>query len=578
MTDAPPFRRRLRAAQDARFLLLAALAAVILMYLARSMTFWQDEWGAITFSGGPLDFIRPVNEHWSTIPLLMYRATFGIVGLHSYLPYIAQVIALHLLAVAAAYVLVRARGGPTVATLACIPLLLLGSGSENLFWAFQTGFVGSVAFGLWALVLIERPGRAAGVGASLLLIASLMSSGMGLFFLVAAFGRTILDPDIRRRVTAVIPPTVVYLAWYVTVGHEPVTTAGHLAGFTAVPGFVLRGIGHAVGAFTGLELLSRGDLLAITLFGFAVLATASAAVTNRRPPALAAGSLLAIVAMYVVIGLVRAQLESDFATRSRYVYVAAFFLVIALIDWLPRLRDRADRRQPGRLVLVAVLFAILVATTVANIAAFGPIRGRFQSNADLTRAYIGLALAHKGETWIDPQSVLPEMPPLPELIATVERYGSPLRDDLIPAVVTDPGARAREAALLRMVGSGFRAEAGTAVNAASAPRELQVTELADATATWEGGCLSLADAGGRAAVSAEVETGTRLRIEAPGGVDGRAILGLALPPSRPIDIHVVAGAPLDVVVPDVGDGSIWAVRVEIPNAAGTVRICRIDGP
>ncbi len=77
--------------------------------------------------------------------------------------------------------------------LMAVPLLLLGSGAENLFWAFQTGFVGSVMFGVWALVFIERPAdRHAPVVASVLLVAALASSGMGLFFLVATAARA--DP------------------------------------------------------------------------------------------------------------------------------------------------------------------------------------------------------------------------------------------------------------------------------------------------------------------------------------------------------------------------------------------------
>ena len=59
--------------------------------------------------------------------------------------------------------LIRRRGGWIVATFVCIPLLFLGSGSENLFWAFQMAFVGSVAFGLWGLVALERSGRASAV-------------------------------------------------------------------------------------------------------------------------------------------------------------------------------------------------------------------------------------------------------------------------------------------------------------------------------------------------------------------------------------------------------------------------------
>ena len=144
---------------DVPFIVLALVTGALLLYLGRSLTFWHDEWRSITFDGGFVDYFRPVNEHWSTFPLALYRATFELVELRSYLPYLAQVIVLHLVAGTGAYVLMRRRVGPFVATLLALPLLLLGAGAENLFWAFQTGFVGSVMFGVWALVFIERPGR-----------------------------------------------------------------------------------------------------------------------------------------------------------------------------------------------------------------------------------------------------------------------------------------------------------------------------------------------------------------------------------------------------------------------------------
>ena len=575
MVDAPPFRRWRRAAPNAPILILAALAAAVLLYLARSMTFWQDEWGSIMFSGGPLDLIKPVNEHWSTIPLLMYRATFAIVGLHSYLPYIAQVIALHLISVAAAYMLVRRRGGWIVATLACVPLLFLGSGSENLFWAFQTGFVGSVAFGLWALVLLERSGRASAAGAAILLLASLMSSGMGLFFMVAATGRTLLDPAARPRAVAIIPAAIAYTAWYLTVGHDPVTQAGHLSGVLAVPAFVARGVGHAVGAFSGLGLLPRGNLLSVAAFGIAALATGWAVFTSRRPPALAAGALLAILAMYTLIGVVRAELESDFATRSRYVYVAAFLLVITVADWLPLLRDYANGRPRRRVALVAVLSVVLVAATLANAAAFGPIRARFASHADLTRAYVGLAMTSRGAGWVDPHSVLPGMPPLPILITTIGRFGSPLRDDLVPAVARDPGPKAREDALLRMVGSGFRIEPALG-EATSLP--LVLVKIDDATGTWNGACLTLTDAGDEARVTVALPSGSRLRVAASSDGGASALLGLLRSPSKRIDLELEAGAPIDVVVPDIGDGSTWTVRLDVPGVTGQIEVCRVARP
>lgn len=570
MLDAPPLPRWRRFGPTAPIVILGLVAGVVLLYLARSMTFFQDEWGSITFSGGPIDFIRPVNEHWSTVPLLLYRATFAVFGLHSYLPYVAEVIVLHLVAVGAAFVLIRRRGGWIVATLACIPLLFLGSGSENLFWAFQTGFVGSVAFGLWGLVALERPGRGSGVGAAVLLLLSLMTQGTGLFFLVAAFGRTLLDPALRRRTVAVLPPAIVYGVWYVTLGRDAVGGSGHLAGAGAVLEFVARGVGHAVGLFSGLIALPRGDLLALAAFGVASVATAVAVLRGHRPPALAAGSLLAVVAMYTVIGLVRAELPSDFATRSRYVYVAAFFLVLAVADWLPLLRDWTDGRPGARLVVAAALSLALIAAIVANLAAFGPIRARFQANADLTRAYVALALANRGASWIDPASPLLGMPSVPDLIAIVERSGSPLRDDLVPAVAKDPGATARERAVLRMIGAGFRVEPGVG---AGTPGALTIAGLVDATAEPDGACATVKAIGSKPSVELSAPSGSRIRVVATEDADARAFLGLKTP-SLPVDVSLTTGAPIDVVVPDVGDGSVWGVRLEIPEGSGPVRLCR----
>ena len=44
--------------------------------------------------------------------------------------------------------MLQARITPWVATVVVLPLLVLGAGSQNLLWAFQIGFLGSVALGL----------------------------------------------------------------------------------------------------------------------------------------------------------------------------------------------------------------------------------------------------------------------------------------------------------------------------------------------------------------------------------------------------------------------------------------------
>ena len=83
---------------DILFVVLAVGSGALVLYLGRSLTFWYDEWSFITFSGSAVDFLRPHNEHWSTLPLALYRATFALVQLNSYIPYLAELVAIHLLA------------------------------------------------------------------------------------------------------------------------------------------------------------------------------------------------------------------------------------------------------------------------------------------------------------------------------------------------------------------------------------------------------------------------------------------------------------------------------------------------
>ena len=67
---------------DIPFAVIALACGGLLLFLGRSLTFWEDEWRSITFDGGWVDYLKPgLNQHWSTFPLLLYRGTFHVVGL-----------------------------------------------------------------------------------------------------------------------------------------------------------------------------------------------------------------------------------------------------------------------------------------------------------------------------------------------------------------------------------------------------------------------------------------------------------------------------------------------------------------
>jgi hypothetical protein len=426
---------------DAPFLVASLISGGLLLYLGRSLTFWFDEWRVITFDGNALDYFRPLNEHWSTIPLALYRATFDVVELHSYLPYLAQVIALHLVACAGAYVLMRRRLGRLAATILALPLLLLGTGAENLYWAFQTGFVGSVASGLWALVLVELRGRRAAVASAALLVVSLMCSGIGLFFVAALAVRSLAEGDLRTRAVVALPAALTYAGWYAAFGRAGIDDTAELGDARSVARFVFRGVGFAAEAVVGLDPLPTGRVVGVLLV-VALAALAVRRVLRGRTPGLALGCLAGLVAMYAVIGVARAELEPDYTTRGRYVYVAAFFLALCVADLVPRDPLSGVPRSP-RSLLIGVAAVVAFAWVVAvNVNALQTERTQFQFQADVTRAVVDLAVEHEGEPWLDPEAHLDLMPPARELPRLVREHGSPLEDAYFAVHVPKPSARA----------------------------------------------------------------------------------------------------------------------------------------
>ena len=144
------------------------------------------------------------NGHWSTIPILIWKVLFVLVGLRSHAPYEAAALAVHVMAVLLLFTLIRRRSGDLPAFAAATTLLVFGSGGENIVWAFQIAWVGSVAFGLLAMLLLDGsppfPGRV--FPASAAVLCSLMCSSVGLVFVGALSVELALDPKRRRFLVA----------------------------------------------------------------------------------------------------------------------------------------------------------------------------------------------------------------------------------------------------------------------------------------------------------------------------------------------------------------------------------------
>ena len=118
------------------------------------------------------------------------------------------------------YVYLRRRIEDWLALGAVLPLLFMGTAYEDLLTPFQIGYFGSMAFGLGALLAIERRDDRGDAGACLLLVASLSFSSLGIAFAIGAAVAIGSTAGPARRSYVVAVPVLLYALWYAGWGHE----------------------------------------------------------------------------------------------------------------------------------------------------------------------------------------------------------------------------------------------------------------------------------------------------------------------------------------------------------------------
>jgi len=400
------------------YVIIAAVAGCLaILWLSRTFNFYFDEWEYILTSPDWTwtTYLQPHNVHPAMLHRLIYTALLSTVGMRSYVPYMAVLLALHAANVILLFEIIRRRTGDLAGISAAAFLLVLGAGWENLLWAFQIMFVGSVACGLgMLLVLVSRRPRM--WLATFLLLASLMLSGIGLFFLIAAAVWLGLTPGRRQDLVWLAPVAILLAAWYLTYGRSGAT--GSLAGnLQALPLYVVWGLAASVAGLVGQ-----------TLYGPALLVLALVAIAftwlRRRPDGFAIGIAVALLAFYTVIGLNRAQIGYQQSGAGRYVYEGAIFWLLLLADAARDLPWRGTWRP----ALIAVVFLACFSSTVLLYSwALAKTVQMQREAADLQ------ALADvRNDLCLDPHGVvdplvMPQVTSPGPYYRAVDRYGDPAR-------------------------------------------------------------------------------------------------------------------------------------------------------
>ena len=321
---------------------LASLVGIlgVLVYVNSGQWFFGDEWDFLLkrgFHDAEWGFFRPHNEHWSTVPIVFYRAVFSVFGMRTYWPYLLGLFAMHLVVVHSVWRLMRRAGvAAPLSTGVALVVGLFGAGAENLLWAFQIGFVGSVAAGLLLVLAVDEEGsRNRVIAVALGAVASLMFSGISVVMVgslgLAAFARW----GWRRAVAVVAPAALIYLAWLKVYGEVGLRggTEQYRGALGDMPGYVWGGMAETLGR----PLHSRrvGDvLLALLLVAVALRIRA----WWRAAPELLAVAAAA-PAMFAVISQGRGAIQDPSA--GRYLYLCAA-LVLPLVGYAfnPLVRER----------------------------------------------------------------------------------------------------------------------------------------------------------------------------------------------------------------------------------------------
>jgi hypothetical protein len=517
------------------FIGLGAVAFAILLFVGRHGTFHGDEWYFIGIPGigGFSDWMRPWNAHWSMVPLIVWKSVFAAVGFGSYLPYLAALLAVHVLAGTALWVLVRRACGAFVALCGAACFLLLGSAYQNLVWAFQLGFVISTAAGLWALVALERGDRVGRVGGALLLMVSLASSGMGVPFAVAASVELLADRRRRRAIVWLVPVALVFAAWYVTWGHAGTLSEAAGTGTSnalTIASFVLLAPRLLIQTVTGL-----GPIAALLLYLALVAAGVVAALRGVLSPR-AVGAAAGLAALFATVTLGRGELGLNYvATTPRYVYEGAVFLILGVAALLGRPAAQA-------LPAIAVVALVIVAT---NLAAMPAGAKQYIDQAGEVRGVIALTEAYGPERLNQPPPPTrfsTYVPAPAAMLDAMAKYGRLDRDVFHQGVVLPPTAEDLDRALWRVVGgvvlpSPAAAPSGPCLRV-DAPITLLVTDhvTISGAGVWQVGLGRWAQPQGQDALTATLGAGW-YSVRVPDLGDGAAYrLALRPPPASAVNV------------------------------------------
>jgi hypothetical protein len=541
-----------------------------LLSLTSYKNFFYDEWDFITHyrPSQSTSVLLPHNEHWSTIPILIWKLLFLVFGIRSHVPYQAVALAGHIACVLLLFALIRRRSGELPAFAAALILLVLGTGATNIVWAFQAAWTLTIAFGLVALLLLDSnvPLRWRIPAVSAALLGALMSQGgIGLGFLIAVAVELIVDRRRRPLLLALVIPVSAYGVWFLLYGAglagtpgapcptcEPTGLGGdlrhtaiNLAYVLSVIAFVATVLGSSAAGVLGF----MGPAGVPLLIGTAAL-LAWHWYRRRQIESWEVGLLAAVLGQFTLIALTRVRFGLGAASDPHYIYIGVVYL-------LPLIAN-AVKDLPWHALWRPALAAVFALALVGNVTELRH-QALIQTELMLTEtAELQTAEAFRGapDMAVDRSldgTIMPQLRAR-DYFAAVDELGSPVPRASVEALRMLP-VDAVDAEMLNLFGGALKADADSSHSTASLQCQ-SVDPARGSTLDWR------------------VPGGQWVALEPTRGGDILLSLSFLNPPAvQPLrKVSVQALKTEWVYVPNTGKGTDWRLRIQ---SAGTdvIRAC-----
>ncbi len=339
--------------------------ALLLGFYANRLWFLGgDDWDFLlkrgTISGYDRGLFAPHEDHWSTGVVLVMKILFWFFGIRTYLPYGLVVIVLHAAICGLIYVgLCRAECDRWIALWTVLLVAFLGTGAQAFLWDTSMGLLFSMAFGLVAMLVVEREFRSS-VMIQLFLIMGLMFSGLGLVMVLTVSVSLVMRRG-RRDATEILWPVIaIYAIWYASFGWK-----GRISEVSSpwdVLGAPRRVWEHIDATLSGaLHLPGAGGLVFVAIVVHLCVWQSGPAALRRWSLAGLAGGLSQ---------LLLATLTRITDPQGRYSYVFMVFLAPAMAYGLTHLAWACAAARPLGLLLGLVSSVALVTNGLLEIRSF----------------------------------------------------------------------------------------------------------------------------------------------------------------------------------------------------------------